>query len=60
MRYRTIKKGSDTGRLDRAEVRAAIVAIHQRRDAARSRSGVAEACETPRAPHVEPASGEAQ
>lgn len=59
MRYRTIKKGSDTGRLDRAEVRAAIVAIHQRRDAARN-SDVVEARETPQAPLDHGTQGEAR
>jgi hypothetical protein len=60
MRYRTIQKGSDTGRLNRAEVRAAIVAVGERRKAARSGSAVQEAPETPRVPHEEHAAGEAR
>jgi len=60
MRYRTIMKGSDTGRLNRAEVRAAIVALYERRKAAQSGSPVQEACETSHEPTGKQLPGEAR
>ena len=51
MRFRTIKKSSDTGRLDRAEVRAAIVALRERRYTPMAGYGVMQAAETPLVPY---------
>lgn len=59
MRWRTIMKGHDTGRLNRAEVRAAIEAVGERRRAARSGSVAQQAPETPRVPIEEHAPEEA-
>jgi hypothetical protein len=48
MRYRTITKFPDTGRLDRAEVRAAIQAARERRYEPRAGYGALMLRETPR------------
>ncbi|HKP77323.1 MAG TPA: hypothetical protein VJT67_17455 [Longimicrobiaceae bacterium] len=60
MRYRTIKKSDETGGLDRAEVRAAVIAVRREREAALSGSPMQVARETPRVPHGGDSPDEAQ
>lgn len=52
MRYRTIAKSPDTGRLDRAEGRKAVIALRERHwVSARPGTGTMVARETPAVPY---------